>query len=261
MYAGIGKGDGEYDTLFDTNKTAVHAYNLPGTYEVTLEVKDAFGLTAVVTQAVEIAFEEIVVETPSLQDQPHEFPFQFNAVEFDPARPYAYLSSREEQRIYFVNVQTGLIEKQFAVPYTPDALFQSLDGTRLYAMLLTIDRSDFVPTDQTRKGVFIEFDLEQQVVTNQLLIDVDPFDFVVSSDGHLFVASFGREQQFITSFDVTTGAFVDQFELDHHHSLELHPSEDRIYATQAYPFRRAEIVQVGLSKRYIWIKLDTRTER
>lgn len=57
-------GDGLWDTSWSVEKTATHAFMLPGWYDVMLEVRDANGLNSTATIAVEVTGEPI----PEFQD-------------------------------------------------------------------------------------------------------------------------------------------------------------------------------------------------
>jgi len=64
------EGDGQYDTVWSTTKTATHTFDLTGTYTVTLEVRDGQGLTSTATHALVVI--EDAPPTAVLTIQPSE---------------------------------------------------------------------------------------------------------------------------------------------------------------------------------------------
>jgi len=64
------EGDGQYDTVWSTTKTATHTFDLTGTYTVTLEVRDGQGLTSTATHALVVT--EDAPPTAVLTIQPSE---------------------------------------------------------------------------------------------------------------------------------------------------------------------------------------------
>ncbi|RLB32893.1 MAG: hypothetical protein DRH12_18995 [Deltaproteobacteria bacterium] len=64
------EGDGQYDTVWSTTKTATHTFDLVGTYTVTLEVRDGQGLTDTATYVLVVT--EDAPPTAVLTVQPSE---------------------------------------------------------------------------------------------------------------------------------------------------------------------------------------------
>ncbi|MEM8487244.1 MAG: T9SS type A sorting domain-containing protein [Bacteroidota bacterium] len=240
--------DGLIDTDYTTEKVATNFFSLEGAYDITLEVRDAYGFTTTATRTLNITFGEDAGAAEVTEHKPFQYPLEFTDIVFDPVRPYGYISAGSEKKIYFTHLGTGLIEKEFVFEFFPDALFQTLDGTKLYALLLTHRRSASLTNGETRTGIIAEFDLDRQVKTNQYAIDMDPFDLVVSSEGYLYVsASDDQSNESTRRFDVTNGTFIDEIDIGEDKYLDLHPDENRIYATDRYTPFDGEILQLGLT--------------
>ena len=59
------EGDGQWDTAYTDDKQAEHLFEMPGTYEVQMEVRDSDQLTHTTTRTVSVAEQELPVEEAS----------------------------------------------------------------------------------------------------------------------------------------------------------------------------------------------------
>jgi|GEM_PF-6305351 len=209
------ESDGLYDTEYSTEKTATPWFTIPGTYDITLEVRDKFGFSTKTTRTLDVEFGEEFGETNIEQVEPYQLPSIFQDVLFDSSRPYAYITSRSDKKIYFYNLQTGIVEKQFSFDFLTDALVQSEDGSKLYALLLTHWRTHTPGEGETYRGIIAEFDLDRQVKTNQFPLSVYPNKIAVSPDGYIYTSSDRTVWPYdpeISKFDITDGSFVELLE-------------------------------------------------
>ncbi len=155
---------------------------------------------------------------------PFELPFAAADVAFDPLRPYLYASDKAARKVYFVNLSTGLVEKEFSFELMPEALTITPDGSRLFVALLTREHSCCWWDEDGHEGYIASFDLETQVKDRQFHIVEDPFDLLATSDGHLVVASGSGQNTFVRVFDAQTGALTGSADARQRTRLTLHPS-------------------------------------
>ena len=220
-------GDETWDTVFSPEPTFVKKYGTGGTKTVRLQVRDTLGLVGESEFVFEVAFEADPGE-PGPAHAAFELPFLATDVAFDPNRPYAYVSDQEARKVYFVNLESGLIEKQFNFQLMPESLAITRDGSRLFAALLTRPHNRW----DDGGGFIASFDLEAGVKDRQFRIAHDPFDIVATSDGHLVVSPGSGLTLYMRVFDAETGAETGSVSPVRYLSgLTLHPSEDFVFAT------------------------------
>ena len=236
-------GDGVFDTSFDTTKTLERYFRFWGSRNITLEVKDQFGLISSKTLTLDVAFEADPGSEPSEPNEAYQLPFQFDEVIFDKQRGYCYISSTKERKIFFLNLKTGVIEKEFAFDLMPQRLYITGNGDKLYGSLLTQPYSgSYFSSDEGIYGAIVELDLNLQKKTNQFWIDTEPFDFVVTETGYIYVSSNDK----LHSYSASEGIALEKTTLLYRCMLDLHPAEDRIYAanTKVSP---SDIEQIQIS--------------
>jgi DNA-binding beta-propeller fold protein YncE len=150
-------------------------------------------------------------------------------VAFDPIRPYLYASQKAAKKVYFVNLETGFIEREFSFAYMPESLTITPDGSRLFVAELTQDHSSYW-YDGTHEGYVASFDLATQVKDREFHITEDPSDMVATSDGRLVVMSGSGQWTYLKLLDATTGAQTGAVSQVRQLSrLALDPSEQKVY--------------------------------
>ena len=232
--------DGTYDTAFDTVRVVEKVFSIAGNRDIKLQVKDHFGFTTTLSQTLSVVFEDDPGMPPEVVNDPYHLPFQFHHVEFDPFRPYAYVSSSEEGKIYFFNLHSGLIEKEFSFDVVPEALFETLDGTMLYAAFEIPQENPYYSED--RRGMIAVFDLEHQTKVNQFWINMAPNDLVATTEGFVYVAG-----QSVHSYRARDGLLIDTSRFyDRFSSLSLHPNERQIYGADRF-VSPSDIYQFGIT--------------
>ena len=234
------ESDGDIDLGFSSNLIIDHTFTLPGTYEVSLIVRDYFGMTDTTRSTVTIQFEEDPGAAPDSLNEAFQFGNDFTDLVFDPVRRYAYVSDINQKKIRTINLETGLVDKVFEFEFMPESLYMMPDGSKMYAALLTKPHRTY--TDGEHTGVIVEFDLNRQVKTNQYLINEDPSDLFVTQEGHLFVMSGSGRNSFVRSYQAGTGVLVDSLEgVAGRSNMVLHPDEDRFYITTSFDAERVSI--------------------
>ena len=223
--------DGIWDTEFLPIPNLVHRFITAGIKLIKLQVKDTAGWVSEATFRVDVVFASDPGGEP---EQPNpSFVLQFPVADtvFDPNRPYAYVSSKERKRVYFVNLETGFVEKQFDFDWMPENMAITPDGSRLFVALLTREHSSYWYDENGHEGYIASFDLERQVKDRQFWISEDPFGLVAKSNGHLVVSSGSGQRTYVRVFDGETGALLDSSNRHRQRTrLSLHPGETIIYA-------------------------------
>ena len=240
--------DGVWDTPFQATPAVTRRYIVAGTKTVRLQVRDSLGLTGDLAQSFDVSFAPDP-GAPGPSHLPFSRPFKVTDTVFDPVRPYLYASDKASKKVYFVNLATGLTERVFSFAYMPESLVITPDGSRLYVALLTREhnRSWY---DGTHEGYIASFDTATQVKDREFRIPEDPFDLLITSDGHLIVSSGSGQWTYFRDFEAVTGqqrgAVNNMWQGSR---LALHPSEGRIYAadTDSWPstLRRLDLLPGG----------------
>ena len=220
-------GDGSWDTTYDSDPVVVERYDVAGTYDVKLEVRDTLGWIDDLTIAVEVAFEGDP-GTPGPTHDPFILPYAVTDAVFDPVRPYLYVSSKYENKVYFVNIDTGLTERQFEFEHMTESLTITPDGACLYVALLYREHSSYWFDGHV--GEIGCFDLTRGVKENQFVINEDPFDLVATSNGQIVVSSGSGQWDDIRVYDVDDGTLLGSAPIRQLSRLSLHPAEKIVYA-------------------------------
>ena len=232
-------GDGVFDTEFESTLSISHRFFFPGTYPVTLEVQDASGYVSTVTQTISISFAPDPGQAPDSLNTPNAFGFRFTDVAYDRTRPLAYVSSRDNNQFYVINLLTGLIDKVFDLPLMPGSITITPDGSTLYLALLTRNHDSNWRDEDGHEGYIATFELDAITKTNQYWINEDPFDLVATDDGHIYVTSGSGGFTFMRSYRAEDGVEVSNYEgIDDRTRIVLHPSQNRIYGARSLQFSR-----------------------
>ena len=225
--------DGIWDTGFSQTSTLVHRFDTAGTKFITLQVKDSAGWVSKATLSINVIFEPDPGSEPG---QPHPglvLQFPVTDAAFDPYQPYVYVSSKEQKRVYFVNLETGIVEKQFDFDWMPEYMAITPDGARLFVALLTREHDPDWQDEAGHEGYIASFDLEQQVKDRKFWIPEDPFGLVAMSNGHLVVSSGSGQETYIRVIDGMTGALLGSSDqINQRNRLTLHPAERIVYAAE-----------------------------
>lgn len=182
MYRWDWDGDGNYETEFETNSIRSHRFNLAGTHQVILEVRDPKGATGVTLQEVVVQSVEDPGEVPVEANTPWVLPFPPRSLVFDPVRPRLFAADAVGKRLVRMDLGTGLIDRVYRFEHHPDALGISADGRWLGAT--TLHRLVYTVPPSPWKGFLAHVDLERDVKLRESGLDYIPRSLSVASSGY-----------------------------------------------------------------------------
>ena len=249
-------GDGTWDTPFQPSPKVTHRYNTGGTKTVRMQVRDRLALVDELDQTFDVNFEPDA-GTPGPVHPPFELPFQLTDAVFDPLRPYLYVSRKDAKKLDVVNLETGLVEREFSFQFMPESLAVSPDGSRLYVALLAREHDQYW-MNGTHEGYVASLDLVSLVKDREFHITEDPFDLVATSGGGLLVTSGSGQWSYIRTFNAEDGSELSAVSgLFAGARLALHPTEGFVYCadTQLGPpgLHRYSLTQGGgLASAWTW---------
>jgi DNA-binding beta-propeller fold protein YncE len=228
--------DGVWETEYSANPVLVRRFSTAGSKFIRLRVKDSAGNVDDLAFRLDVAFQP----DPGAPGEAHpsfRLPFAAAHAVFDPLRPYAYVTSKQRRALYFVNLETGFIERTFSFEEMPERMALTPDGSQLYVTLLTREHSSYY-WEEDQVGFIARFDLARKLKDRQFEIPLDPFDLAPTGDGRLVVTSGSGQWTDIAVFDGDTGAHRGRAgtirELS---TVSLHPSGGMVYTAggTSYP--------------------------
>ncbi len=162
----------------------------------------------------------------------YAYDFPITAAVLDAAGKMVYCTSKTAKKLYGINLETGVVEKEFTFDYLPEAIAVRPDKTRMYVALSTREHSDYWWKDE-QEGYIAEFDLATGAKLKQFKIDIDPYDLVATTDGHIYVTSGSGQLTYLDGYNVETAARTGRYNGIHQQGrIKLHPSEQFIYIAQ-----------------------------
>lgn len=142
--------DGVWDTEFSSSPTIVKKFDLGGTYIVRLQTKDTLGLLGLAVRSLDVVFQPDS-GVPGPAHPAFQIPGSVMDAVFDPIRPYVYVTDKYAKKVYFVNLDTGFVDRQFEFPWMTESLAITPDSSRLYVALLTREH-DYSEWDTSGHG-------------------------------------------------------------------------------------------------------------
>lgn len=204
LYRWDWESDGTWDTGFSTNSTAGIRFFVAGTRDVRLQVKDRFGATAEVTHAVTVT-QGTDPGQPGDGNPAFALDFVPAAAAFDRLAPRMFAADAANRRIVWVDLNTGLITRQFAMEHIPEALAITPDGSRLYAAMI-VQPHQYYTGGQPHRGTVAEFDLTQNLMTRVVEVSTDPSHLAATDAGTLVITDGSNQWTTIGAFSAATGA-------------------------------------------------------
>ena len=155
--------------------------------------------------------------------------FAANRVAFDPIRPYAYITGLSNRTVTILNIDTGLIEREFAFDWLTEAIAISPNAQRMYVGLLQQPHRDTYATWHT--NYIVEFDLGSQTKIKEFQVDADPWDMAVTDSGLLVVVGgSGTGLSNLKTYRTSDGSWLGWYNQVYQKSrLALHPNQRTLY--------------------------------
>jgi hypothetical protein len=225
--------DGLWDTAYSSDPVATRSYDAIGTYVVHMMVKDSLGLADERACLVVVSIDPDP-GLPGPAHLPFILPYSATDVEFDLTSEYMYVTDKVGKHVFFVNLETGLTEKQFDFDLMPESLTLTPDGSRLFVSLLTRDHDPYWFDEEGHVGYIASFDLVSKLKDRQYMICEDPFDVIATSNGQLVVSGGSGQWTKIRVFRATDGALLSSQTINEAERLVLHPSESIVYAATTH---------------------------
>lgn len=221
--------DGVFETEFTNRATASIQYQVAGTKQVTLEVRDGFGAVGRKTLSVAVA---MVTDPGDPVSTNAAFALQFPAfdVATDPHRPFLYASDPIGKKLVRVNLSTGFIDREFFFNFGPERLTVTPDGKRLFAVIPAQPHAYF---GGQQKGFVAEVDLASGTRTGIVEVDVDPYDIVATDDGILVISDGSNQWTTLTTHEAATGRRLSSFGIYMGGILGLAPNQRAVYHLNA----------------------------
>ncbi|HSH16592.1 MAG TPA: Ig-like domain-containing protein, partial [Verrucomicrobiae bacterium] len=204
LYRWDWEADGTWDTSFSTNSTVSSRFFVAGTRNVRLQVMDRFGATADVTHAVTVT-QGTDPGQPGNGNPAFELDFAPVAAAFDRLAPRLFAADAASRRIAWVDLNTGLITRQFAMEHIPEALAITPDGSRLYAAMI-VQPHQYYTGGQPHRGMVAEFDLTLNLLTRVVEVSIDPAHLAATDAGTLVMTDGSDQWTTIGAFSAVTGA-------------------------------------------------------
>lgn len=242
-------GDANFDTEFEGQPTGRHRFNLAGAQRVVLEVRDRQGAAGRSTREVFVTAVEDPGEVPVVANPPFVLPFVPNALVFDPVRPRLFAADSVGKRLVGMNLDTGLVEREYALDHHPDALGVSADGQRL--AVTTLHRTGYTTPASPWKGFLAHFDLERDVKVREFGLSFIPRSIALSARGFAILGGHGSATAAsgVHVLRLSTGDEVHTGPPYATTRSTVHPDQSRFYAvtmnsSQATAYR-FEILEDG----------------
>ncbi len=164
-------GDGRWDGPFASTAVVELRYPFAGTRTVRVQVRDRLGLFSETSATVQVQLEPDP-GTPFGNHVPYELPFNPVDVAFDSGRSVLWIAEEAGRRVLAMNLDTGLVERQYELGLYPGQLELPPDGSRLAIVTRGTCEScpDSTPPDPWRAHV-MSIDLANGLLDRQFPVD------------------------------------------------------------------------------------------
>jgi hypothetical protein len=218
--------DGVFETSASPEPTATQRFRGMGVQNVTLEVRDRFGVAARVTNSFNVTAVSDSGESFGLHT-PWRIPLSSTRLVFDPVRPILYAANQFNQSLVQMDLTTGQITRQWKLDAQACGLAVRPDGSRLYLGLTTNDLTFY---DTRGNGWIADFDLVQGRKEHAFAVTIEPMDMVATDGGKLVVFGESNPEREIQLYDAVTGGQLSSLTFPPTSRLALHPAQTVIYA-------------------------------
>lgn len=173
-----------------------------------------------------------------------------------PTKPLLYITDKSHKKLYEYNVDTNKYVRQISFGLEPESI--DFANNEIYVGLLKKAHDPQVYT-KDQAGAIAIIDPGTFEVTEQLDINLDPFDIVIDKEGYIYVTSGSGQHTQIKSYFRKTKQEIDSTGISHKSYALLNPVLNRIYTITTASFPRdmwafninsGKFVEKGLSGGY-----------
>lgn len=219
-------GDGIFEIPFSTNRTATVRFEVAGTKQVVLEVRDRFGAIGRETMAVNVSMATDYGVPGTTNSQAFGLQFAAANVVVDPLRPFAYASDTARKKVVRVNLATGFIDREFTFSFGPERMTITPDGSRLY---VAIPAQPHTYYGGQQRGFVAEIDLASGTRTRVVEIDADPYDIAATDSGVLIISDGSNQWTTLSTHSAATGIRISEHSLYMGARIALTPDQTAVY--------------------------------
>ena len=143
-----------------------------------------------------------------------------------PSKPLLYITDKSHQKLYEYNVDTNKFLREISFGLKPESI--TFANNEIYVGLLKKEHNSQV-YDEFQAGAIAIIDPGTLEVTQQLDINLDPFDIVVDKDGYIYVTSGSGQWTQMKSYSRKTKQEIDSTGIRQESYALLNTALNRIY--------------------------------
>ncbi len=155
-----------------------------------------------------------------------------------PTKPLLYITDKSHKKLYEYNFDTNKYIRQISFGLEPESI--EFANNEIYVGLLKKEHNSQV-YDEFQAGAIAIIDPVTFALTQQMDINLDPYDIVVDKDGYIYVTSGSGQHTQLKSYSRKTKQEVDSARIYQKSYAQLNPAMNRIYT-----------ITNGLSPRDMW---------
>lgn len=120
-----------------------------------------------------------------------------------------FMAQKANKSVVVIDADTGDVQKTFTFDYMAERVELSHDKSTLYVTLLTQEHSSYW-WEEEQEGRIAVIDVDTLEVTSTHLLNIDPFDIVLTKDNLLVVSSGSGQWTNINVYNANSGNLVSQ---------------------------------------------------
>lgn len=144
----------------------------------------------------------------------------------NPSKPLLYITDKRHKKLYEYNVDTNKYVREISFGLQPESI--TFANNEIYVGLLKKEHSSYID-EEDMAGAIAIIDPSTLKVTEQLDINLDPFDIVVDNDGYIYVTSGSGQWTQMKSYSRKTKQEVDSTGIRQQSYALLNTELNRIY--------------------------------
>ena len=248
-------GDDSWDGSFSSERSVALRSPFAGTRVVRVQVRDSLGLVGEASATISIRFTPDAGE-PFDAHTPYELPLFPEAVAFDETRSMLWIADESGQRLLVMNLETGLVERQYRLGLYPARVDLTPDRSRLVVTTRQDPANYFLPW-QPWPEYLVSIDLATRVLDRQFPIDGQATGIAALDDERTVVSGTWAKRGGLRAFDAQ-GSVTDALDTKVlPRSIAVAPSGRIFYAVADYEkLLRFDVADDGTLSRTLEVPLD-----